>query len=188
VTIIIGGVGYVVLPKLSILHYWRCLTLVHYTYVVLPKLSVALLPLSHTLHSHTHTFTHTLSLTHYTTHTHLCLIWSLIPDPVVLGCWLQVEQGVILLGWLVLNVVCSYFNRVLFHHLAFPFPVLLTLSHAFSTAFYYLLLTNVRSSAVVDIVDVDVDVDGAGGSATGGKGSGGPLPPSHHAQQSQNQQ
>lgn len=43
--------------------------------------------------------------------------------------------------WLVLNTICNFFNRILFHHLGWHFPVLLTLIHGVASMIFYLTVT-----------------------------------------------
>lgn len=45
--------------------------------------------------------------------------------------------------WLVLNTACNFINRILFHHIAFHFPVLFTASHSISSIVLYLFVTKV---------------------------------------------
>jgi drug/metabolite transporter (DMT)-like permease len=43
--------------------------------------------------------------------------------------------------WLILNTICNFFNRILFHHLGWHFPVLLTLIHGVASMLFYLFVT-----------------------------------------------
>eukprot|EP01120_Amphizonella_sp_Union-15-10_P016947 TRINITY_DN923_c0_g1_i1.p1 TRINITY_DN923_c0_g1~~TRINITY_DN923_c0_g1_i1.p1 ORF type:complete len:354 (-),score=24.18 TRINITY_DN923_c0_g1_i1:36-1097(-) len=45
------------------------------------------------------------------------------------------------LCWMTLNISCNFFNRILFFHLGWHFPILLTLSHGVTCVFYYTLCT-----------------------------------------------
>lgn len=49
--------------------------------------------------------------------------------------------------WLLLNTICNFFNRILFHHLGWHFPVLLTMTHGIFSMAFYVLITKVRAFA-----------------------------------------
>lgn len=54
--------------------------------------------------------------------------------------------------WLVLNTACNFINRILFHHIAFHFPVLFTASHSISSIILYLFVTKVCHYITINIL------------------------------------
>jgi hypothetical protein len=55
----------------------------------------------------------------------------------------QLESLGLLFAWMILNTLCSYFNRILFHNAGWHFPFFLTMSHGITVSIIYFIFIKV---------------------------------------------